>query len=277
MSDLLHHWKLTSRPFEAPWDTRFFFRSAQHLEALDRMTYLVLEGSMNMGLITGEIGCGKTMVRSVLQHSLAASEFRIVSVENSGFTMDDLLVSILGRLSHPDANLPVGRLVRLELLQNLLEMQADSGRQVVLILDEAQEMASATLNELRWLTNFNGGGRNIITVILIGQPNLRPMIEALPAINQRISLRHHLRPLIAEDIASYLSHRLHVAGHPNGQIFEVSASELLHRITRGVPREVNRLAKLTLEYGFCKEATRLSADHIMMVASDLQRQHSVTA
>jgi general secretion pathway protein A len=277
MSDLLHHWKLATRPFEAPWDTRFFYRSAQHMEALDRMTYLVLEGSMNMGLITGEIGCGKTMVRSVLQHSLAASEFRIVSIENSGFTMDDLLGSILTRLSNPDAVLPESRLARLELLQTLLESQADAGRQVVLLLDEAQEMSSVTLNELRWLTNFNGGGRNVITVILIGQPNLRPLIEALPAINQRISLRHHLRPLATEDIANYLAHRLHVAGHPTGQLFDVSATEVLHRLTRGVPREVNRLAKLTLEYGYGMDANRLSAEHIMTVASDLQRHQSVIA
>jgi len=277
MSDLLHHWKLITRPFEAPWDTRFFYRSVQHLEALDRMTYLVLEGSMNMGMITGEIGCGKTMIRSVLQHVLDATAFRIVTLENSGFSMDDLISCILGRLSHSDAVLPTGRLARLDLLQQLLNAQADAGRQVVLLLDEAQEMSSATLNELRWLTNFNGGGRQVVTVILIGQPNLRALVEALPAINQRISLRHHLRPLAAEDIPPYLAHRLHVAGHPNGQLFDSTAAELLHRLTRGVPREVNRLAKLTLENGYCLDATRLTAEHISTVAADLQRHQTAAA
>lgn len=277
MSELLQHWKLTTRPFEAPWDSRFFFRSAQHMEALDRLLYLVLEGSMNIGLLTGEIGCGKTMVRAVLQHQLAASQYRIVTLENSGFSMDDLVLAILGRLTVPDAALPVGRLARLDLLQQLLEAQADAGRQVVLLLDEAQDMPLETLNELRWLTNFNGGGRNLITIILIGQPNLRTLVEAVPAINQRISLRYHLAPLSVEHIPGYLAHRLHTAGHPNGQIFDSNAATNLHRLTRGVPREMNRLAKLVLEYGWMREASHISEDHLSTVAADLNRKQAITA
>ena len=71
MSDSLQFWNLVVRPFEAPWDARFFFRGTQHLEALDRLIYLAQEGSMNFGMLTGEIGCGKTMVRAVLQQQLA--------------------------------------------------------------------------------------------------------------------------------------------------------------------------------------------------------------
>lgn len=277
MSDLLQYWKLSSRPFEAPWDTRFFYRSAQHLEALDRLIYLVLEGSMNLGLLTGEIGCGKTLVRSVLQHQLAVSQFRIVALENSGFSMDDLVVAIAMRLSPPDVVLPTGKLARLELIQQLLEAQADAGRQVVVILDEAQDMPLETLNELRWLTNFNGGGRNLVTVILIGQSNLRPLVEAVPAINQRISLRYHLQPLSEEDVSAYLVHRLHMAGHPNGQVFEPNAAILMHRLSRGVPREVNRLAKLALEYGWMCQAPYIQSDHIMIIAQDLHRQQALPA
>lgn len=277
MSELLQHWKLTARPFEAPWDTRFFYRSTQHMEALDRLIYLVLEGSMNFGLLTGEIGCGKTTVRTVLQHQLAASEYRIVTLENSGFAMDDLVLAMLRRLTPPDSIPPATRLGRMELLQELLRAQADAGRQVILILDEAQDMPLATLHELRWLTNFNGGGHNLITVILIGQPNLRPMVDSLPATNQRVSLWYHLNALSAEEMPGYLAHRLNVAGHPNGQIFESAAADTLHRLTRGVPREVNRLAKLVLEFGWMCGSTSISADQVTVVANDLLHHQAVPA
>ena len=271
MSELLQYWKLATRPFEAPWDTRFFFRSTQHMEALDRLSYLVLEGSMNLGMITGEIGCGKTMVRAVLQHLLSASEFRIVTIENSGFSIDDLILATIGRLSPPETVVPEGRLARLELLHQLLESQVNAGRQVVLLLDEVQDMALQALNELRWLTNFNGGGRNLITIILLGQPSLRQLVDASPAINQRISLRYHLRPLAADDVAGYLAHRLHVAGHPNGQIFDHDASHLLHRMSKGVPREMNRLAKLALEHAWLTEDRSITTGHIEAVGHDLQQ------
>ncbi len=275
MSELLQHWKLVTRPFEAPWDTRFFYRSEQHMEALDRLLYLVQEGSMNLGMLTGEIGCGKTMVRAMLQHQLPATQFRIVTIENCGFTMDELVLSILGRLTTPDTAFPGGKLGRLEMLQQLLEAQAQAGKQVVLLLDEAQDLPGQTLSELRWLTNFNGGGRNLITVILIGQPGARPLVEAAPAINQRISLRYHLGPLPAEALAGYLAHRLHVAGHPNGQVFGQEAVALLHRLTRGVPREVNRLAKLALEYGWLSGAAHVTTSHLATIAHDLERNQAM--
>lgn len=277
MSEILHHWNLTARPFEAPWDTRFFYRSTQHLEALDRLCYLVQEGGMNFGLLTGDIGCGKTTIRAVLQHQLPTSVFRIVTLENSGFSTDDLILAMLRRLTPPESGFPEGRLARLELLQDLLQTQADAGRQVVLILDEAQDMPPATLHELRWLTNFNGGGQNLITVILVGQPNLRPLVDALPATQQRISLWYHLRALALDELPGYLAHRLSVAGHPNGQIFEPDAAAALHRLSRGVPREINRVAKLALEHGWLRESTRITADHILAVADDLHRHQTLPA
>jgi general secretion pathway protein A len=277
MSNLLQHWNLVTRPFEASWDARFFFRSAGHLEALDRLTYVAQEGGMNFALLTGEIGCGKTITRAMLQHELPASDFRLVTLENSGSSMDDLLGSLLRRLSPLDTVLPAERLARLDLLKELLELEGDSGRQVVVLLDEAQDLSLTTLNELRWLTNLNGGGRNLITLILIGQPNLRTMIQATPGVDQRISLRYHLQPLGLQELSDYLAHRLHVAGHPNGQLFEAEAVALLHELTRGVPRTVNRLAKLSLEFGWSCEALQISAAHVKAVAQDMAMHQTAIA
>jgi general secretion pathway protein A len=143
---------------------------------------------------------------------------------------------------------------------------------VVVLLDEAQDMGAETLNGLRWITNFNGGGRNLVSMVLIGQPNLRSLVESVPALEQRIGLRYHLRPLAtASETAAYLAHRLHVAGHPNGELFSPEAVSCLHQLSRGVPRSLNRLAKLTLEYGWLAEAEQLTADHVHSVSGDLRR------
>ncbi|MEW6160521.1 MAG: AAA family ATPase, partial [Verrucomicrobiota bacterium] len=97
--DLLSYWQLQERPFEATWDTRFYYPTADHDEALDRLSFLVTEQSMNMGLLTGDIGCGKTLLRAVFAEQLEADEhFEIVVQENSGFGFRDLLGSILAEL-----------------------------------------------------------------------------------------------------------------------------------------------------------------------------------
>lgn len=274
MSDSLLHWNLARRPFEAAWDARFFYRGTQHLEALDRLMYVVLEGGMNFGLLTGEIGCGKTLVRAVLQHQLAASDFRFVTIENGGFTVEELSLTILSRLAPFGSTLPQGRLAQMDRLQGLLNEHADAGRQVVILLDEAQDMGPETLSGLRWITNFNGGGRNLVSLLLIGQPNLRSLVESVPALDQRVGLRFHLQPLASvSDSSAYLAHRLHVAGHPNGELFDQEAAALIHQLSRGIPRLINRLAKLSLEHGWLTESDRLTAEHVHSVYRDLQRHH----
>lgn len=269
MSALLNHWNLVTRPFEATWDVRFFFRSQSHAEALDRLTYVVQEGGMNLALLTGEVGVGKTITRSFLQQSLQATHYKCLTLENSGFSMNDLLGALLRRLTPLDSQVPQERLARFEFLQQRLEAEAESGRQVVLFLDEAQDLSLDTLKELRWLTNLNGSGRSLITVILIGQPQLGAMVQQVPAIDQRIGLRYHLSALRENELGAYLAHRLHAAGHPNGLLFDASAVSVMYELTRGLPRLVNRLAKLSLEFAWAQDVTQVSAHHVSSVARDI--------
>jgi len=272
-----HHqlWNLHSRPFEAPWDTRFFFAGRQHGEALDRLLYLVEERSMNIGVLTGDIGCGKTLTRAVLQAS-AAPDVKMIAIENSGYSMEELVRLMLHKLEPEAASIPPGKMICIARIEQLIEAYAAAGRHVVILLDEAQDMPLETLRELRWITNFNGGGRSIVTLVLIGQPNLRSMIEASPAIDQRVSLRFHVQALDAEETAAYLAHRLHIAGHPNGQVFDLPAAVLLHRLTRGIPREINRLAKLSMEHAWASDSVIVNSDHVMAVARDLMRHQNLS-
>jgi len=158
-----------------------------------------------------------------------------------------------------------------ELFEQLVRKVNAGGRHLVLLLDEAQDMAVETIHELRWLTNFNGGGASLLTLILIGQPELRKMIVDDAAINQRVSLRFHLKPLRADDMENYLRHRLRAAGHPTGNVFSPTAALEIFKATHGIPREVNRLAKLALEHAWVGEAAKVETAAVNAVVRDLER------
>lgn len=275
--NLLDHWRLKERPFEATWDTRFYFSSADHEEALNRLLYMVDEGSMNLGLLSGEIGCGKTLTRAVFAARLNPGRFHVVTLENSGFGFSDLLGAILKRLEpDPATQRPrSGKYARCERFESRMRELDQEGRHLVLLLDEAQDLSTAALHELRSLTNLNGNGRAFLTIVLIGQPELRAKVANDRAINQRITLRFHLRPLGAEDVKHYLQHRLRAAGHEGSAIFTESASHAIHSATKGVPREVNRLAKLSLEYAWLTNASRVDHPSVQTVVADLERHQSL--
>lgn len=273
--DLLRHWKLRERPFEATWDTRFFFTGPDHEEALSRLLYLVGETTMNIGLLTGEIGSGKTLTRAVFAARIDPARFRVVTVENSGFPLEELLGGILRRLD-PEIRLNgEGKFARCELFERLARATASAGRHLVLLLDEAQDMKAETIHELRWLTNCNGGGAAIVTLVLIGQPELRRMVVSDAAIDQRVSLRFHLKPLRSEDMPGYLRHRLRTAGHESGSVFTPDAATALFQATHGVPREANRIAKLALEHAWVHESASVEASDISAVVEDLRRHQTL--
>jgi general secretion pathway protein A len=275
--DLLAYWNLRERPFEPTWDTRFFFQSRDHDEALDRLTFLVEEQTMLFGMLTGEVGCGKTLTRAVFSERLESRKFRVVTQENSAFTFNDLLGSILQTLEGNLDGSIKGKHARYERLRGLIHRIHSEHRHLVLIFDEAQELSPVTLNELKLLTNLNGAGKNYLTIVLVGQPELRSIISELPAINQRISLRFHLNSLSVEDAANYLRHRLKVAGHLTGELFPRDAVERAFQACLGVPRELNRLAKLALEHAWLKEYPQVTVDAVDAIVRDLQRHQNLPA
>lgn len=272
MSDFLHHWQLNTKPFEATWDTRFYYHSPQHQEALDRLIYLASERTMNLGMLTGDIGCGKTITTAVLAQSLDPCEFVVARCENSGFGFDELLRSMIAQLDPDAGSVPEGKFNRCEHLKRLCENAADRGRHVIVLLDEAQDMPEDTLRQIGWLTNFNGDGRPLLTLLLIGQPPLRRLINSNQAIQQRIGLRFHLTPLAESATASYVEHRLKAAGHSDGGLFDAESLLHLHHFSRGIPREVNRTAKLCMEHAWAAGSDRITPQILHDVACDLYRQ-----
>lgn len=261
-------------PFDSTRDSRYFFPSAGHAEALSRLLFLVEDRNMGMGLLTGEIGSGKTMLRSVLHARLDPETHLRVSIENSLLGFDDLLLEVVSqmrgeRLLPPDFP---DRYTRLSLFKRLLtEQVAERNRHLVILLDEAQLLGQADLDALKGLTNIASERQNLITLILIGQPELRTLVRQLPQVDQRISLRFHLTALTAEETALYVQYRLEKAGYRGDLPFTDEALDLLYQATRGIPREINRVCKIGLDHVLNHQLDRFTGAAVSAVVDDLRR------
>jgi general secretion pathway protein A len=273
--DLLEYWNLSERPFEPTWDTRFFFQSRDHDEALNRLAFLVGERTMLFGMLTGNIGCGKTLTRAVFAERLDSRRFCIVTQENSAFSFSELLELVLEELDGNPPGAGQTKFARVERLKRAISRVHAEERHLVLVFDEAQDMTPATLNELKLLTNLNRAGQSYLTIILVGQPELRELVASLPQIDQRVSLRFHLNAMDLEDSRNYVRHRLTMAGHPTGELFAPEAIERAHQVTLGVPRELNRIAKLSLEFAWVKEYPEVTLNAVEAVVRDLQRHQNL--
>ena len=260
-------------PFDNTRDTRYFFASAGHAEALSRLLFLAEDRNMGMGLLTGEIGSGKTMLRTVLHARLSPETHVRVSIENSLLGFDDLLLEILSQIQgqrlragdYPD------RYSRLAAFKRLLTEQiAGHGRHLVILLDEAQQLDLPCLDAVKGLTNIASERQNFLTVILIGQPELRERLRHLPQVDQRVSLRFHLAALTADETREYVRHRLGVAGYQGELPFDPQALDALFRASRGIPREVNRICKIALEMVLAQGLGRFTVPAIATVIDDLR-------
>jgi general secretion pathway protein A len=275
-------WGLTEKPFEELCNTRFFFESEDHREALDRMLYVVNDRNMNMGLLTGEVGCGKTITKSVFESSLSRNTFEIVSFENSNYSFHDIMYDICKRVSFRDARLALtentelpGRGDKYQLMnlfkKKLETLVYEEKRHLVLVFDEAQQMAPEVLDEVKNLTNITSETQNYLTIFFAGQPELREKIRAIRQVDQRIFLRFHLNTLDFNSSSKYIHHRLRIAGLDNLGIFTGDALEMIFRSTSGVPREINRLCKLALNFGFAHDLKAICGEDVGLILDDMRK------
>lgn len=267
VTPLLAAWGLARPPFEGTADPEFYFPSDGHAEALARLEYLAREPGTQLGLLTGEIGCGKSLVRALFADRSAP--FRLVAqLTSSHYPWSELLRDVLGQLGAADFAPTAGESELVARLQRVAEARRVP---IVLLFDEAQELSRAALVGMRALTNL-ADGRLDLAVILVGQPELRRRLLELPQLDQRCGLRYHLKPLDPAQTAAYLECRLRAAGHADGRLFAPEAAAALAAGTRGVPREINRVARLALAVAAARSATGVDAAAVRAVLLDLERQ-----
>lgn len=238
----LNYWKLKKLPFENVPDPDFFYLSNSHEEGLTRLIYAA---RMRKGgaMLSGEIGCGKTTLSMVFLRDLPEDKYDIGIIINPKLDSNEFIQEILhqfGIKDIPDSKIKCLRLLNEKMLANL-----DAGVETLLVVDEAQVLDESTFEEIRLLLNFQLNNRLLITVILIGQPELVHKVKNIEQLDQRIAIRYHLAPFNFIDTERYIIFRQQKAGGKDN-IFSDEAMEKIFEHTGGVPRKINNLCDLCL-------------------------------
>jgi general secretion pathway protein A len=265
---VLPYYQLREQPFGVTPDSRYFYLSDTHREALASLLYGVDAGCGFLAVIAAP-GLGKTTLlfdalRCLRQGALTVFLFETVS------TPLDLLRSLLKLLGVKDAH---GNLARMQSrLQDVLIEQARLGKRVVVVMDEAQNLDHAVLELIRMLSNFETPQQKLLQIILAGQPPLAEKIASpgLQQLRQRISIFAHLKPFLREETQLYIGHRLRVAGYTlKTPLFTRDALTLIARSSGGVPRTINNLCFNALSLGCARKKHPIDKAIISEVIADL--------
>lgn len=236
---------LTRRPFSATPDSDRYYPATSHETALAAMRQALADDE-GIVLCTGAPGTGKTLLAQVMLDRLTDDSASALLTNSHLADRSALLQAILYDLDLPYADRGE-QVLRLRLTEQLLKNCA-AGRRTLLVVDEAQHLSADLLEELRLLTNLEGGGRKALQVVLIAQPAILDTLgqPALEVLQQRLAVRCRIEPLGAEEAADYLHHHLRQAGAEPERLFDESAIDLLVRGTGGVPRRLNQAAHQAL-------------------------------
>ena len=255
---------LTSKPFGKTPDPGFLYESRQHREALARLEYAVDE--KELALLVGDIGSGKTTLSRALIDRVGDTR-PVVLLINPRLTPMQLLRSIARGLELEPPRL---RHELVDQLHTKLFELYEQKREPVLIIDEAQLIPSkATFDEIRLLTNFQLDDQNLLSVVLVGQPELEARLDrdAYAPLRQRIGMRYSLGPLSLEETVRYIEHRIRVAGGTRNP-FSTEAMAEIHERSGGVPRLINTLATTALLDAFGEDAETIEPARITSAAQE---------
>ena len=260
---------LQEKPFAITPDPRYLYLSERHAEALAHLLYGINEAGGFIQL-TGEVGTGKTtVIRSLLEQLPGHADVALIL--NPRVTPAEFLLTICEELHVPVPEAGRGSTKTLMDLigRHLLDTHA-RGRRVVLIVDEAQNLGTETLEQVRLLTNLETATTKLLQIILIGQPELRTLLDQpdLRQLAQRITGRYHLDPLSADETSGYVKHRMRVAG-ATAEVFTPSALREIHRLSGGIPRVINVICDRTLLGAFTQEDHRAGAALVRQAASEV--------
>ena len=260
------YWNLSEAPFDNSPNPKFFYLSPEHEEALVRLVYTVSHRK-GCGMLTGEYGCGKTTLARALIQRLEADRYEIGLLTNPSWNALDFLREVLYQLGVETEKNTKPEL--LHALNDVFYRNYQAGRDSVVIVDEAQLIEDdGVFEELRLLLNFQTDDRFLVTLLLVGSPELAVKVRRMKHLDQRITLRYHLNTLDYTHTASYVAYRLKMAGQPK-QLFTEAAVKLIFDFTRGTPREINNLCDVALLVGYSKRVNEIDDAIIATVIKDM--------
>jgi general secretion pathway protein A len=259
---------LTSQPFSIAPNPDFMFLSPRHAEALAHLRYGLGEAG-GFVLLTGEVGTGKTTVSRCLLQELT-DKTEVAFILNPTLNELELLAAICDQLriryKKSDASLKM----LTDKITNRLTKNHQAGKNTILIIDEAQHLQPAVLEQLRLLTNLETNTKKLLQVILIGQPELQQLLQRqdLRQLAQRITARYHLMPLTEQEVQQYISYRLQVAGCSR-PIFTATAVKKLFLLSGGIPRLLNLICDRALLGGYSQQKALIDAGLVSQAASEV--------
>jgi type II secretory pathway predicted ATPase ExeA len=218
-------------------------------------------------MLTGDYGSGKTTLSRALIHRLEAERYEIGLLTNPRWDPIDFLREALYQLGVETADR--GKPELLHQLQEVFFRNYREGRDTVLIVDEAQLIGDdAVFEELRLLTNVQTDDRFLVTLVLVGSPELVARVKRIRPLDQRITIRYHLHPLDVAHTAGYIAHRLRMAGRTT-PLFTDEAVQLIFDFTRGTPREINNVCDVALLVGYTKQLKDIGEKVVAEVIRDV--------
>ncbi len=256
------------KPFNITADPAFLFFSRRHKEAFAHLVYGIKERKGFLE-ITGEIGTGKTTLCKALLNSLD-KETKTALILNPELSKFQLLRTILQDLEiNCDKHSGIYLLNR---LNEFLIQQLSQGNNVVLIIDEAQNLKTSILEQIRLLSNLETEKEKLLQIVLVGQPELREKLKSpkLRQLRQRIGVRYHILPLERNEVDKYIGHRLSVAGSPPAAIFKQEAIDEIYRYSQGVPRIINILCDKALLAAFVQEKKTIGQEMVRKCIGELE-------
>jgi general secretion pathway protein A len=261
---------LKEPPFQLLPDPKFFLFSQRARGAFDQLLYGLANGSGFM-MLTGEVGVGKTTLLRTLLQQLDHGIERAVVLNPMFSSSEEFIKAILldwgVRRYFPKL---MDKADLLGLLQRFLISRHRMGRKVLLIIDDAQTLSDALLEEVRLLSNLETNDAKLLHILLVGQPELRERVEStrFRQLNQRIAIKASLSPLSKEEVGSYLSHRLAVAGCKEN-LFSPRAVKAIAKASRGIPRLINLISDRCLLAGYVNSTRRIGKKEVKMALKDL--------
>lgn len=265
------YYHLTAKPFQLKPDPKFFFGSRNHKRAMAYLQYGLSQGE-GFIVITGEVGAGKTTLVRNLFRDLDTAEIVAAQIVNTHLSSEDTLKMVAAAFGIPFED--ASKAVLLTRIEQFLRACDQQGKRALLVVDEAQNLSSQTVEELRMLSNFQTNDNSLLQIFLLGQPEFRKTLLGadMLQLRQRVIASYHLGPMGIDETRTYIEHRLHMVGWRNDPSLSDDAYSKIHEFTGGIPRKINTLCDRLFLMGYLEEIHAFDKSHVNTVIQDVQQE-----